>query len=323
MAKNHISDFDTTDINNADIKSISLAENVMDAPAVNNAMRARDAISAAFYDDLGGANTVAGTVDAITVTGSITAYATGLVLTIIPSGDNTGAVTLNWNSKGTKAVRKIYGGTDVALVAGDLKSAQPTTLIYDATANSAAGAFVLQAPVVKGLGTLISRQTASASATIDITNIQNSVFDLHAIRLVDVLPATDDVFPIIRFSTDGGSTFVSTTTYSRLQRTLTIGGAAEVASSTATANGWVLSDITTKQGNASGEVGNGIMFLSGLGGSGPPTVWGQYTYLNAAGTLSHTQFSGFEPGTTAIDALRFLFNSGNIASGVIELYGVS
>jgi hypothetical protein len=40
MAKNEVGEFDETDANNTDIQSISLAENVMRAPAVNNAFRA-------------------------------------------------------------------------------------------------------------------------------------------------------------------------------------------------------------------------------------------------------------------------------------------
>lgn len=137
-------DLDTTAANNTTVDGISQAENVMRPPAVNNAFRALDAIVARFVDDLGAVNTVAGT-DTITValSSGITAYATGQTFRFIAANTNTGAATMNVNSIGAKAIRKISGGTDVALSAGDIAQGVTYEVQYRATANSAAGAWVI------------------------------------------------------------------------------------------------------------------------------------------------------------------------------------
>jgi hypothetical protein len=61
---------------------------------------------------------------------SLTAYATGLTLRIIPNFSNTGACTINVDGLGTKSITKL-GAT--ALAAGDLTSGRIYTISYDGT----------------------------------------------------------------------------------------------------------------------------------------------------------------------------------------------
>lgn len=74
------------------------------------------------------------------------ALASEQIVAFKAGGTNTGAATLNLNSLGAKAVRKIVGGTDVALDAGDIASGRRYIAIYDSAANAAAGAWVLFNP---------------------------------------------------------------------------------------------------------------------------------------------------------------------------------
>ena len=128
----------------------------------DNVMRSLGAFSAQFIKDTGAVNTVAGTGDAITVTlsSSITAYATGQIFRFIAGAANTTAVTLNVNGIGIKAIRKISGGTDVALVSGDILAGDTYTLIYRATANAAAGGWVMI-----GVASLASYLTTATAAS--------------------------------------------------------------------------------------------------------------------------------------------------------------
>jgi hypothetical protein len=73
-----------------------------------------------------------GTADAITLSPSpaITAYAAGQKFSFIASGDNTGAVTVNVSSVGSKSVTK-RGST--ALVAGEIVSGSIVSIQYDGT----------------------------------------------------------------------------------------------------------------------------------------------------------------------------------------------
>ncbi|NBW14203.1 MAG: hypothetical protein EBR82_40010, partial [Caulobacteraceae bacterium] len=61
---------------------------------------------------------------------SLTAYATGLTLRIIPNFTNSGAATINVDGLGTKAITKL-GATAVA--SGDITSGRIYTLSYDGT----------------------------------------------------------------------------------------------------------------------------------------------------------------------------------------------
>ena len=74
---------------------------------------------------------VAGTVNAITATLPVMgAYIIGQVFTLVPVGDNTGAVTLNINALGAIAVT---GGAATALTGGELVAGAAYRLVYDGT----------------------------------------------------------------------------------------------------------------------------------------------------------------------------------------------
>jgi len=77
--------------------------------------------------------TAGGTADAITITTSpiTTAYAAGEVHTFVTPGANTGAVTVNINALGAKALKTASGD---ALVAGDLPASAIVAAVYDGTA---------------------------------------------------------------------------------------------------------------------------------------------------------------------------------------------
>ncbi len=70
--------------------------------------------------------------DVVTATAAVgmTAYVTGQRFTLVAAGTNTGAVTLNINSIGAKAVTK--NGT-TTLAAGDIASGQAVEVVYDGT----------------------------------------------------------------------------------------------------------------------------------------------------------------------------------------------
>jgi hypothetical protein len=97
--------------------------------------------------------TAGGTADAKTLTYSVAPAAlyNGQRFAFIANTTNTGAVTLNINTLGAKAVRKVFTGTPAALVAGDMISGMRVEVAY----NQAADAFDWinqMAPLVGVLG---------------------------------------------------------------------------------------------------------------------------------------------------------------------------
>ena len=137
--------FDPVAANNTSLDTIPYGPNQLYHNQIDNWFRSLGSKLAQFVDDLGAVNTVAGTGDAVTVTLSsgITAYATGQLFRFVAGAANTGAATINVNGLGAKAIRKISGGTDVALAASDIAAGETYLLIYRAAANAAAGAFVI------------------------------------------------------------------------------------------------------------------------------------------------------------------------------------
>lgn len=133
-------DYSTTANSNSSVGGVSLAEG-MNPSAVNNAIRAVMADTKALLNDIAAQNVSSGT-DTITLTSdsTIAAYADGMRFTFIAGGTNTGPATLNIDSVGAKAVRK---GADVALAAGDIAAGMAVDVVYDASANAAAGAWLM------------------------------------------------------------------------------------------------------------------------------------------------------------------------------------
>lgn len=91
----------------------------------------RDAIlrdgSQQWLTGVAGTNTITGST---AVAGAVTAYAAGQVFRFLAAGANTGAVTLNVNALGAKAVTK-RGST--ALAAGDIPAGATVNVVYDGT----------------------------------------------------------------------------------------------------------------------------------------------------------------------------------------------
>lgn len=98
-----------------------------------------------------------------TITGSLSpapsAYVTGQVYRFIVANTNTGAVTLNVNSVGAKAITK--NGT-TALVAGDLLAGAAVEVVYDGTQFQLVGAERLASGTV---------QATTSGTSIDFTGI--------------------------------------------------------------------------------------------------------------------------------------------------------
>lgn len=216
MAKNNISEWSIVPGNNLDLGGISVAEGWLPS-TVNNFEREEIAQVAKFYDDFGGQNTVGGTADVITIT-TTTTYTTlssGIRFVFKAGGTNTTAVTLNLDTIGAKAVRKISGGTDIALAAGDILSGKRQEVIYDSTANAAAGAWILTSvpdiaannPAVTGDMTITySDNGAAVGPTLDL--FRNSAS-----------PAVNDILGAVQF--DGKDSAGNNQTYARIIAVIT------------------------------------------------------------------------------------------------------
>jgi len=174
---------------------------------------------------------------------------------------------------------------------------------------------------------LISTQTASSSSTIDFTSGIDSTYKEYIFKFYNVHPdgGTGRHFSF-QGSTDGGSSYGVNITSTFFQAdhneadttaNLTYEGGKDLAQSTSFQR--VLSSITANADDS----GSGTLHIF------EPSSDTFVKHFIATGTLVADAYvnanyvAGYFNTTSAIDAIQFKFDSGNIESGVIKLYGVS
>jgi len=128
-------DYSTTAGSNTTVGGVNIAEG-MQAGLMNNALRAAMADSKKWQLDWSGVVT-AGTSNAYTITSNqgISAYADGLRFTFRADRNNTGAATLNVDTRGAKALRKVTGGALAAVAADDIVAEAVYDVVYDLSSD--------------------------------------------------------------------------------------------------------------------------------------------------------------------------------------------
>jgi hypothetical protein len=192
--------------------------------------------------------------------------------------------------------------------------------------NSSVSAVTSFANAAGGTLTLLSTQTASASANISFTTGLDSTYDEYIFKFINIHPATDNAEFQFNMSTDSGSNYnvTKTTTFFLAQHD--------------EADTYTSLEYSTSRDLAQGT---GNQFLSvGVGNDADQNVNGSLTLFNPSSTtyvkhyISTTNSSqgsdysvnsysaGYGNTTSAVNAVRFIMSSGNIDDGIIKLYGV-
>jgi hypothetical protein len=168
---------------------------------------------------------------------------------------------------------------------------------------------------------LLTNGTVSSAATLDIVMTAWTRYRAIEIVLQYFQPVTSATDLWLRVSSDGGSTFRAGTDYWHGSLLASLGGGG-FANGSSSASAWVL-----KPNNANSGDGDG-------GTVGRVTLWqpSKTWWIEATWELA-----GYSPGgdwrsTTGggvmfnisedVDAIRFLFSSGNINSGTYAVYGI-
>lgn len=171
----------------------------------------------------------------------------------------------------------------------------------------------------------LATKTASASATLDFTEFNNAVYLAYEFEFENVLPATDSTSFWMRFSTSGGSSYdAGASDYAYINYAASTGSSAFSFSNAATA-AQVLLTFPNDVGNATGEEGvTGGAWLRRAGvGAVRTRVQFELSYENPTGQLVTANGKARRNTAQDTDAVRFLFSSGNIASGTIRMYGLT
>lgn len=174
---------------------------------------------------------------------------------------------------------------------------------------------------------LLASKTASASATLDFTEFNNATYSRYKFVLKNVKPTTDNVILNVRFSTDAGVSYDSGgTNYTSLSMGRNTGGNVDAGT-----GGDSAISITSPTAGTSNSVGNGglefgvsgeVLVMSAGNASARTTLMATLVYDPPADDQFLITSSGKRNATQDTDALRFLFSSGTIASGTIEMWGL-
>jgi len=193
--------------------------------------------------------------------------------------------------------------------------------------NSSVSAVTSFANASGGTLTLLSTQTASASATISFTTGLDSTYDAYEFHFINIHPSVDGAEFTFNMSTDSGSNYnvTKTTTFFRTYHN-------EAGTDT------IFAYVTARDLAQS----TGFQTLSGtnIGASADECMVGVLQLFNPSSTtyvkhfISTTQMyesadysaeafvAGYGNTTSAVNAIRFQMSSGNIDDGIIKLYGV-
>jgi len=179
-----------------------------------------------------------------------------------------------------------------------------------------------------GTLTLLSTQTASASATISFTTGLDSTYDEYQFHFINIHPATDGRDFAFQVSTNGGSSYGVTQTNTQFRAyhdeadtntNLLYNGAGDVAQTT----DLTLLTAEIAVGNGSDECCVGVLQLFN-----PSSTTYVKHYISVNQTYNPNNYSannfvaGYFNTTSAINAIQFKFDSGNIDDGIIKMYGV-
>ena len=193
--------------------------------------------------------------------------------------------------------------------------------------NSLSAITSIPAAISGGALNLISTSTASSSSTISFTSGIDSTYKEYIFKFYNIHPdgGTGRHFSF-QGSTDSGSSYGINITSSFFQTdhneadstaNLSYEGGKDLAQSTDFQR--VLSSITANADDS----GSGTLHLF------DPSNTTFVKHFIATGTLVANAYvnsnyvAGYLNTTSAIDAIQFKFDSGNIESGVIKLYGVN
>jgi hypothetical protein len=189
---------------------------------------------------------------------------------------------------------------------------------YESNGVGAAPSF--QACGGSGGITLVEQHTASASATLDFTTCISGTYDDYIFKLLNVTPATAAQALNFLVGTGAGPTYdTSNNYYTGVNYVPNTGNSGTLqTSNVAQMQLFTAIDNTLSSGGLSGEIK--------MYNPQSSTIRKQFNWhVTGNQTLAVYEASGSGTWglTTTLTAIRFLFASGNVATGTIRCYGVS
>ena len=198
----------------------------------------------------------------------------------------------------------------------------PASLVNNSIANVTA----YNASVATGGMKLISSQTASASASISFTTGIDSTYKEYQFYFINCHPATDQAELTFQGSTDGGSNYginITSTSFRAFHDEADTLTGLGYQTSKDLAQSTDFQPLTNGIGNESDESCSGSLTIFN-----PSSTTYAKNFISRCNGYQGGNFSievntaGYFNTTSAINAVRFKMDSGNIDDGVILMFGI-
>lgn len=165
---------------------------------------------------------------------------------------------------------------------------------------------------------LIESITASTSASLDFITGIDATYDVYILEFINLVPsAQKDIY--FKVSDDTGATWKGGTSYN-------YAGQANGTAQTATGAAFIPLNITlssvsntASHGGLNGEV----RVYNPASASFQTNVLGHINHPNSSSALFDLTFSGTYAAAATIDGFQIIAESGNLASGTVNLYGLT
>jgi len=179
--------------------------------------------------------------------------------------------------------------------------------------------------VPSGSPVLLSTATASGSSSISFTSGIDSTYDVYYFEFIDIHPSSDNKIFEFNLSTDSGSNYnvTKTSTFFRAMH----------SEADTTVFGYDV-DYDLAQSTSFQTLSEGVGSDNDQATSGTLTLYNPSSttyvkhFIANVNTSRHVDSSsnfftaGYGNTTSAINAIRFQMNSGNIDAGTIKMYGI-
>jgi hypothetical protein len=172
---------------------------------------------------------------------------------------------------------------------------------------------------------LLEAHTASSSAELDFTASISSIYDEYVIEIINLQVGTSGAQILMRFSTDGGASYDTSTIYNWAAGNFSPQAGAG-SNNQANSSGLVLWATSSAGAPTSANPGlNGSFKMFAPGSTTQyKTVIGQAIAVFSGNSDAYMfTFGGYYANNAAVNAFRIIMSSGNIASGIVRCYGIA
>ena len=197
--------------------------------------------------------------------------------------------------------------------------------------NNSISAVTAAASIPSGALVPIKTLTASSSATLSFVDgsdgvVLDSTYPIYVFKFINMHPSEDGRKVTFQANASGGSGYnetITSTCFLASHREDDSSVSLSYNANEDQANGTSFQNFTSPIGNGNDESGSGELWLYGISSTTfVKHFMANFQIYEDNSASVNTYAAGYFNTTSALDEFQFKFNSGNIDSGTIKLYGI-